>query len=109
MRIRQQLALPLGRARGHLHVVPVALPVAVRGPGRHALLRPVERLADHRDGVEAQLRRDFGAAADFQQVADQAEARDVGDRVHVRHLRQRLARRIEPRGEFDHLAIARRG
>src|SRR6266446_5738230 len=40
LRIGDQLALPVGRACRHAHFVAVAFPVAVRRPGRRALLHP---------------------------------------------------------------------
>ena len=78
--------------------VAVAGPVATRCAGDHsgASQCPARREATAR-GRSRSRAPTSGAAADLEQVAEQAEARDVGQRVHVVQAAERDAGRVELR------------
>src|SRR5262245_20030157 len=83
--IGQQLLSPFRQIRRQLDVRAGALPVAGRGAGGITVLGEMQRRGKDRYGGVVEARRELRAAAHLEQVAEQAEAGDVGQRVHAVH------------------------
>src|SRR5207249_9943631 len=101
-RIGDELVLPVVETGRELHLVPIALPVALGGAGGDALSCPVARFGDEWQSVELHFRGKARAAARLEQMSRKAEAGDVGERMYVGHFGERLARRVELRGPLQH-------
>ena len=72
-----------GAGRCELHLVAVAGPVAARRAGDEAVARERGDARMQRHGVERDRRADARRARHLEHVAGQAEAGDVGERVHA--------------------------
>ena len=104
--VGEHVALPGFDAFVELHRIAATAQVAGDGAGADALFRKGYR-GRHDGHIGCRHRRaEPGAAAHFQQVAEQAEAGDVGQRMHARQLGQRRAHGVEPGGGGDHLGVA---
>ena len=108
LRIRQDRLLD-GAVAGQIDEACTPLPVS-RGASRDIPCRDQRSsVGQQRDGVPAHRRADAGAAAHFQQMAQQSETRDVGHCVHAGESRQLNARGVELGGAGDQLAVLRVG
>src|SRR3989442_12592218 len=84
----------------------VTCPVARGGAGVVTLLRERQRRWNDRQRLERDARAESRAAADLGEMAEQAEAGDIGHRMHPRDLRQTLADGVELGGAGQHLPIS---
>ncbi len=83
-------------------------PVPGRCAGDHARGGQLPHAGQERNLREVDRRAGGRRPADLEQMADEAESRDVGQRVHRGHRAERDARRVEPRRAREHGGVMRR-
>jgi len=103
LRIGNQCTLPWLGMRWPGNLRAVAVPVASGGAGHDAVLREGDRDIDGRQCVELHARAQLCPPADFEQVASEAEAGDVGHRMQAVERREFDAHAIELRRVAQHL------
>src|SRR5437870_12249778 len=95
LRIGEEGACRTVQAIGQLDVLAVARPVAIRRAASHTLARELEHAPVQGQLPELDARARLGATAHLEQVAQQAEAGDIGQGVDAAHTAERDARCIE--------------
>lgn len=106
LRVHQHVLPPLLHIAGHGDVVAETLPVPVGRARVVALFGVVQGARQDRQLVPIQRGGEICPLAHLEEMAAQPEAGDVGDAVHVVHLRQICADGIELRRAFQHLPVA---
>eukprot|EP01137_Pigoraptor_chileana_P023878 Opistho-2@7252 len=106
LRVAEQGLVNRLQAGAQAHLVAVGGPVAARGAGHHARRGEFTHALDHGHTRHVEAHRGGRAARHLQHVAGQAEAGDVGERVHAFNGGQVRSRGVELRGVGDHLRIA---
>lgn len=86
-------------------VLAIARPVARRSAGDAAFFGIRQGIRQNRQAGVIEFSTDLGALADFDQVAKEAKAGDVGHRMHTGQAAEGRTRRVELRRRGDHRRV----